>query len=253
MSLKHLNTIEQVQMIKKDWDSISIGFVPTMGALHAGHLELVRNSMQENDKTIVSIFVNPTQFNNSDDLKDYPDTLNSDIEKLEAVGVDYLFLPEYDELYSDNYRYKISENQFANILEGEKRPGHFDGVLTVVMKMLNLISPDRAYFGLKDYQQYHLVKDMAEAFFLKTKVIGIDTVREEDGLAMSSRNLRLSEEAREKAPSIYKAITEMNDLNQAKQFILDKGFDLEYLEELEGRRFIAANIEGIRLIDNVEK
>lgn len=229
----------------------SVGFVPTMGALHEGHLELVRRSVAENDRTVVSIFVNPTQFNDPKDLEKYPRDLQADAQKLESVGCRYLLTPRYEELYPDLYRYKVSESAFSRILCGAHRPGHFDGVLSVVMKLLNLVRADRAYFGEKDYQQLRLIQGMVEAFFMETRIIPCPTVREADGLAMSSRNMRLSPEAREKAPLIFKALSTAETVEQARERLERAGFTVEYLEEQDGRRFCAAFLDGVRLIDNV--
>ena len=184
----------------------TVGFVPTMGALHEGHASLIRQSAAENDLTVVSIYVNPTQFNNSDDLKKYPRTWEADLELARRAGAWAVLAPDYDEIYADGYRYRISENDFSKKLCGAHRPGHFDGVLTVVMKLLQIVQPKRAYFGEKDYQQLQLIRDMARTFFLRTEIIGTPTVREQDGLAMSSRNVRLTASGREKAPVIYREL-----------------------------------------------
>ena len=143
----------------------SVGFTPTMGALHDGHGALLKKSASENDLTILSIFVNPTQFNNPDDLKKYPRTWEADLKLAKASGADFVIAPNYDEIYADNYRYKLSESDFSKKLCGAHRPGHFDGVLTVVMKLLQIVRPTRAYFGEKDYQQLKLISDMAQTFF----------------------------------------------------------------------------------------
>ena len=140
-----------------------IGFVPTMGALHKGHISLINKSIAENDITVVSIFVNATQFNDPEDLKKYPNNLNNDIRILESLNVNYLFSPEHNLLYNDNYSYRIIETNFSKELCGKQREGHFEGVLTVVMKLLNIVNPIRAYFGEKDFQQYKLIKGMTEA------------------------------------------------------------------------------------------
>lgn len=230
----------------------SIGFVPTMGALHDGHLSLVQKSMQENDHTLVSIFVNPTQFNNPDDLENYPNLIEEDLNKLQKIGVDFVFMPSAQEIYIDDYAFKVTEDELSKKLCGAHRPGHFDGVLTVVLKLLIISQACKAYFGEKDFQQFSLIQRMTQAFFLPTEIISCPTIREEDGLAMSSRNLRLSKNAREKAANIYKLIT--SNLN--KNEIIDKlnadGFKTDYLEDIDNRRYIATTIEGIRLIDNVK-
>lgn len=230
-----------------------IGFVPTMGALHKGHISLVKRSLRENDITIVSIFVNPTQFNDKNDLKNYPRTIKKDIEMLKENEVDCLFLPQYNKIYPDNYTYKVVETKISKILCGKFRPGHFDGVLTIVLKLLNIVKPDKAYFGYKDFQQYLLIKGMVKAFFMDTKIIGCPTIREIDGLAMSSRNMLLDNKSREKAAIIYKTIRNKNlSDNKVKEILEKEGFKVDYVETHWGRRFVAARVSGIRLIDNVK-
>lgn len=229
----------------------SLGFVPTMGALHAGHLSLMEQALEENNQVLVSIFVNPTQFNNKEDLEKYPRTLEADLQLLEKAGCHYVLLPTYQQLYPDNYRYKVTESTTSKLLCGAHRPGHFDGVLSVVMKLLNIAQADRCYMGEKDYQQFMLVREMVDAYFLPVQIIPCPTKREADGLAMSSRNTRLSPNAREKAPLIYKALTECSSVKEAREMLEQAGFTVDYVEELWGRRFAAATIEGVRLIDNV--
>ena len=228
-----------------------LGVVPTMGALHKGHLSLMKQSLQENDKTVVSIFLNPTQFNDPSDLNGYPKTLEQDIAQLEAAGVDVLFLPDFDQIYPDNYRYKILESEFSQTLCGASRPGHFYGVLTVVMKLLNIVGAQRAYFGEKDYQQYVLIKDMARAFFLSTDIIACPTIRESDGLAFSSRNARLTLDERKLAPQFYKVLSKDITMDSRKTLLNSQGFNVDYLEELKGRRYGAVYLGKVRLIDNV--
>jgi pantoate--beta-alanine ligase len=231
---------------------LTVGFVPTMGALHEGHISLAKASKENCDVTVVSIFVNPTQFNDQGDLKKYPKTFDTDYKMVDEVGVDYIFYPEYSEIYNDNYRFKVSETEFSNILCGAHRPGHFDGVLTVVMKLLNIIDADSAYFGEKDFQQLTLIRQMVEAYFLDTKIVGCPIVREADGLAMSSRNRLLSPDAREKAALLNKELKSNRDLELIALNLEEAGFKVEYIEEHYGRRFIAATIDNVRLIDNVE-
>lgn len=230
----------------------SIGFVPTMGALHKGHVELIKKSLKENDLTVVSIFINPTQFNNKEDLKNYPVTFEKDSHILKQLGVDYLFYPDYKQIYFDNYRYKISESDFSYKLCGKFRPGHFDGVLTVVMKLFNIIRPDKAYFGEKDFQQLQLIKGMAKSFFMDIKVVAVPTVREKDGLAMSSRNLRLTKEERILAPEFNKILASNASIKQIKTKLLRKGFKVEYVEPDGDRIFAAVYLGKVRLIDNVK-
>lgn len=230
----------------------SIGFVPTMGALHTGHASLLKKSASENSITVLSIFVNPTQFNNADDLTKYPRTWEADLKIAEEAGAQVVISPDYAEIYPDGYRYQLSENDFSKKLCGAYRDGHFNGVLTIVMKLLQIVNAQKAYFGKKDFQQFKLIEDMASAFFLRTRIIGCETIREKDGLAMSSRNMRLNEDGRRKASLIYKALTDFTDLSKATSFLTSNGIEVEYLEEHFNRRFIAVYIDGLRLIDNVE-
>lgn len=231
---------------------VRLGFVPTMGALHAGHLSLIQKSTTECDSTLVSIFVNPTQFNNAEDFAKYPKTLSEDLELLAKAGVDYVLLPSSKEIYPDDYTYKVTENKMSQILCGAHRPGHFEGVLTIVMKLLGLAQAHTCYMGEKDYQQYLIIKNMAQSFFLDTQIVGCPTVREESGLALSSRNQRLSPAAREQAALIYKTLTSGTDLQTMRATLESSGFEIDYLEEHWGRRFVAAHLEGVRLIDNVQ-
>ncbi len=230
-----------------------IGFVPTMGALHEGHLSLVRRCRAENALTVVSIFLNPTQFNNPSDLSGYPVSFAGDCALLEREGVSYLFAPDYREMYPDEYRYRLSENTLSAELCGASRPGHFEGVLTVVMKLFNIIRPQRAYFGEKDYQQYQLIRGMAEAFFMDTEVIPCPLVREESGLALSSRNRRLSPAGLLQAPTFYRSLSSGESLPAIRAQLEGAGFRVDYLEEREGRLFGAVFLEEVRLIDNVQR
>ena len=242
----------------KDWQELrkkigtqSVGFVPTMGALHEGHLELMRRSLAENDRTVVSIFVNPTQFNDPKDFEKYPIQVEKDLKLLEALGVHDLLLPSSEELYADQYRYQVSENQQSRILCGAHRPGHFDGVLTVVLKLLNLVRADRAYFGEKDFQQWTLIEGMVKAFFIPTQVFSHPTVRELDGLAMSSRNVRLTLEERKKSILFPQILNAASSALEARQELEAQGFEVDYVEEHFGRRLGAVRLGSVRLIDNV--
>ena len=235
----------------------TLGFVPTMGALHPGHFSLVERSLNETDLTMVSIYVNPTQFNNPNDLANYPKTLTVDLQLLEDSGVAAVFIPTYELLYPDDYVYQVDEKHFSKELCGENRPGHFTGVLTVVMKLLNLVKPQKAYFGEKDFQQLSLVKGMAEAFFLEAEIIGCPIVREDDGLAMSSRNLNLRSSDRRKA-SLYSRLLSNAMLSdeQIQTRLGLAGFEVDYVVTKGSRRFGAVVIGDpaapVRLIDNVE-
>jgi len=230
----------------------TVGFVPTMGALHAGHLSLLRRAGRDNDLAVASIFVNPAQFNDPRDLKRYPRTLAADIKMLEAAKTGFLLLPSAREMYADGYRYRLNETADSEVLCGAHRPGHFEGVLTVVMKLLNLVRADRAYFGEKDYQQFRLIKGMAEAFFIGTEIVPCPTLRETDGLAMSSRNLLLEPEHRKLAPALYKALSSSARPADVKKRLAALGFRPDYIEDRWGRRFAAAKLGKVRLIDNVK-
>lgn len=231
----------------------AIGLVPTMGALHEGHLSLVSRSKAENEVTVVSIFVNPTQFNNQADLDTYPVSFERDRALLEGAGVDYLFAPEHAEMYPDGYRYRVLETEESRALCGASRPGHFEGVLTVVLKLLSIFAPARAYFGEKDYQQYSLIKGMADAFFLKTEIVPCPLVREPSGLAMSSRNRRLSPEGLKTAPLFHRALASGASAAETRRQLEAGGFAVDYIEERSARLFGAVFLEGVRLIDNVKR
>ncbi|MEW6508740.1 MAG: pantoate--beta-alanine ligase [Bacteroidota bacterium] len=229
-----------------------IGFVPTMGALHEAHASLIRKSWNENDITVVSIFINPTQFYDPDDFINYPITYDEDLKILNDESVDYLFYPEYQSLYPDNYKYKIVETEFSKILCGASRPGHFDGVLSVVMKLFNIIRPHKAYFGEKDYQQLKLIEGMVKAFFMDLKIIACPIVRAENGLALSSRNKRLSNNSQITASEFPLLLKQNLSVDQIKIQLEEKGFKVDYITELNGRRFGAVYLNNVRLIDNVE-
>ncbi len=229
----------------------SVGLVPTMGALHAGHASLIQKSASENEVTVVTIYVNPTQFNSAEDFKKYPSTWQDDLELAKKAGAQVVLAPTYEEIYPDHYHYKLTENDFSKKLCGAHRPGHFDGVLTIVMKLFQITQAEQSYFGEKDFQQLQLIKEMAKAFLLKTNVNGCPTLRETSGLAMSSRNIRLTETGKEKAPAIYRALTKAPTITEAVQYLTEAGIEIEYLEEHFNRRFVAAFIDGVRLIDNV--
>jgi pantoate--beta-alanine ligase len=249
---QHILDLAAFRKFRKSIEGQSVGFVPTMGALHQGHAELLKRSKKENALTVLSIFVNPTQFNNASDLEKYPKTLETDIALAKSLGVDVVWTPAYQDLYPDNYRYQMTENSFSKILCGAHRPGHFDGVLSVVMKLFNIVRPQRSYFGEKDFQQYQLIKDMAQAYFLDIEIIGVPTIRETSGLAMSSRNMRLSDSEKLKASLLYKIMTESSSAEQAREQLEKNGFRVDYVEDIQSRRFAAAFLGEVRLIDNVK-
>jgi len=247
-----IHSVAEFRRLRRDWGDDTLGFVPTMGALHDGHAALVRRARHECQRVAVSIYVNPTQFSDANDLTAYPRTIQDDLRLLRDLGVDAVFVPDFNEIYPDGYRYKVTEDRFSRELCGAHRPGHFDGVLTVVMKLLNIVGPHRAYFGEKDYQQYLLVRDMVQAFFLPVEIVACPTVREYDGLAMSSRNRRLDEAAREIAGRLNKILREFSTADAAATELRKTGFDIDYVSDLQGRRLAAARLGGVRLIDNVE-
>lgn len=229
----------------------SVGLVPTMGALHAGHQSLITRCRQENDICTISLFVNPTQFNDQNDLSNYPSTFEEDRKLCEAGGVDAIFFPKYNDLYPDDYCYRVSENEVSRLLCGAHRPGHFDGVLSVVMKLLNLARPHRAYFGEKDWQQLQLVKGMVDAFFMPVIIVGCPTVRETDQLALSSRNLRLSQSHRQKAAGFPKLLATRAPAGEVARLLETDGFVVDYVQDFKGRRCAAIHCGGVRLIDNL--
>lgn len=237
--------------VREILDDASVGFVPTMGALHEGHLALIRRSAAENERTVVSVFVNAPQFNDPADLQGYPRSLEGDVRMAADAGADFVFAPTHETMYDDGYRYRVTECNLSRTLEGAHRPGHFDGVLTVVLKLLNLVRPTRAYFGEKDYQQYLLIHGMADAFFLDTEIVACPTVRETDGLALSSRNVLLSPEARELAPRFAEMLAGAEGPEVVRRHLEDAGFEVDYVEDVDGRRYGAVCVDGVRLIDNL--
>lgn len=256
-----------------------VGFVPTMGALHQGHLSLLEQSIKNNHTTVISIFVNPTQFNNPDDLQKYPRTLERDIAKIKTISTDIIvYAPAVDDIYegktqSQRYHFDGLENQ----MEGKFRPGHFDGVGTVVKRLFEIVQPDYAYFGEKDFQQLQIVKKLVEKEHIPVKIVGCPIFREPNGLAMSSRNERLSDTDRKEASIIYKTIKQAKKLfgtKSAKEvadfvnqvFRNHPVFELEYFEiadeatllpcirkskKKKYRAFIAVFVNKIRLIDTI--
>ncbi|CAM1359229.1 Pantothenate synthetase [Tenacibaculum sediminilitoris] len=256
----------------------SIGFVPTMGALHQGHLSLIKRANKKNDITVVSIFVNPTQFDNKEDLDKYPKTYRNDVALLESVNCDVLFFPSVEEIYAENITSeKFDFDGLEHQMEGKFRDGHFNGVGTIVKTLFEIIEPDTAYFGKKDFQQLQIVKKLVEKYKLLVKIKGRPIFREEDGLAMSSRNARLTKEHREAAPFIYKTLKKARKkfgIKNAKELTewVEKQFEEHPFLELEYftiadektlqtitevgankkyRAFIAVFAGDIRLIDNI--
>lgn len=260
-------------------DNYTIGFVPTMGALHEGHLSLMQESLQNNKITVVSIFVNPTQFNNPEDLKKYPRTLEIDLKKIKSLNPEIVvYAPNADDIYEGNTISKsFSYDGLEFQMEGKHRPGHFDGVGTIVKKLFEIVNPTNAYFGEKDFQQLAIVKKLVQKNKIPVHIIGCEIHRESNGLAMSSRNERLSADERSKAAIIYKSLKTAKNLFDTKTasevtkwvtdtFQKQKTFTLEYFEIADEetlvtckrksktknyRAFIAVSVNNIRLIDNI--
>jgi pantoate--beta-alanine ligase len=241
-----------------------LAFVPTMGALHAGHDSLIKLARSRCEEVVVSIFVNPLQFENDKDLANYPRTPELDIERAENAGATYVWLPTFEEIYPDEPKL-ISAGKLGNLFEGVHRFGHFDGVLTVVKRLFDLVMPDVAYFGEKDYQQLFLIKKMVRDFELPIEIVAAPIIRDQDGLALSSRNIRLSNEGRSAALILSKALREgANDLELVRKILASEPkFILDYAEVIDADTFEVANsetankrtiiagwIEGVRLLDN---
>jgi pantoate--beta-alanine ligase len=273
------DTITELQnQIDKHKNSKSIAFVPTMGALHKGHLSLINRAKKENDLVVVSIFVNPTQFDNKDDLLKYPKTLKNDLDLLKTINCDIVFTPTVSEIYANNINSESFDfGGIENEMEGKFRKGHFDGVGTIVKRLFEIVQPNTAYFGEKDFQQLQIIKKLVEVNNLPVKVIGCDIFREKDGLAMSSRNTRLTKEQREAAPFIYKILKkakkkfgtknvkevtkwvkkkfEKHPVLKLEYFIIADENSLKEInkkeEQIKPRAFIAVYAGDIRLIDNL--
>ena len=232
--------------------SDSVGLVPTMGAFHAGHLALFEAARQENDVVVASLFVNPAQFGEREDLERYPRDEERDAELAEEAGVDVLFTPSPEEMYPEGYATWVDVGELGRKLEGEFRPGHFRGVATVCLKLFNIVRPDRAYFGQKDAQQAAVMKQLVRDLNLDLEIRVVPTVRDDDGLALSSRNAYLSPEERETALALPRALA-TGDLGRARELLA--GLDIDYVEEanFNGQRVLAAAVRvgKTRLIDNV--
>lgn len=193
---------------------LKTGFVPTMGALHDGHLSLVQKAGQENDLVVVSIFVNPTQFNDKGDLERYPRDLKTDLERLSSLKCDYVFAPDVEEVYPEPDNRKFNFGNLETVMEGKFRPGHFNGVAQVVSRLFDIVEPDRAYFGMKDFQQLAIIKAMVKQLRYPVEIVPVEIKREEDGLAMSSRNMLLEPQFRKEAPRIYHSLEKIKELQQ---------------------------------------
>jgi len=274
----HYTSLSLQEALQAKRKNKNIGFVPTMGALHKGHLSLIKEAKLNNDIIVVSIFVNPTQFDNKEDLNKYPRTLVNDVDLLKSIGCDLVFAPSVEEIYKKSIlSEKYSFNGLENQMEGKHRKGHFDGVGTIVKRLFEIVQPTYSYFGEKDFQQLQIIKKLVDKYQIPTKVIGCKIHRENDGLAMSSRNTRLTKEHRQAAPFIYKVLKEarLKFKNQsarkinawiATEFQKNELLQLEYFEianvktlktisrKRKGnkyRAFIAAFAGNIRLIDNI--
>ena len=274
--MKIINSIQEITEISRALrlENKTIGFVPTMGALHKGHLTLMQRAKDENDILIVSVFVNPIQFNNPEDLEKYPRDIDADSNKLESIGCDYLFYPKAEEVYAEEPTEEFDFGNLDKVMEGEQRPGHFRGVAIIVSRLFNWINPNKAYFGEKDFQQLTIIKAMVNNLDLGVEIVACPIVREEDGLAMSSRNQRLSASAREIAPRINAilrksySLSENISISQIKSFVINefklvKDFELEYFEIVDAKTLepiiqrtengvvgcVALWLDGVRLID----
>lgn len=233
----------QHQMIHHNKQLKSIGFVPTMGFLHEGHLSLIKKSKAENDLTVLSIFVNPLQFGPKEDLSTYPRDFERDYQLALKEGVDYIFYPSVEEMYPSEPSVKVMVQDRTDVLCGRSRPGHFDGVATVLVKLFNIIRPEKAYFGLKDAQQVAVVNGLIHDFHFPIELVAVETLRESDGLAKSSRNVFLSHQEREEAPALYKS------LQMAEQEIKNGEKDTDKLINLM-KDYIHTNTSGV--VDYIE-
>lgn len=274
--MQDLKIFKQISAIKnfvKEAKKLNkiIAFVPTMGSLHRGHIALINNAKKNADIVIVSIFVNKAQFNDIKDYELYPQNLESDIKMLEEANIDALFCPSASEIYDENFSFKIIPTAMVDCLCAKDRVGHFDGVALIITKLFNIVNPHFAYFGEKDFQQLAIIKKLVKDLNFDIEIFGVETIRESSGLAMSSRNQRLSAEAKIKASMLYKILNEIKInpqiIEEKKQELLANGFEkIDYLEirnednlklnmnlfsSQKRRIFIAVYLEGVRLIDNL--
>ncbi len=254
--LKILRTRKALQAWRKRELKRTLGFVPTMGALHEGHLSLMRRSKKENALTLVSIFVNPTQFGPKEDFRKYPRREREDLKLLRSLKVDAVFLPKsIREIYPEGESGTriVPPASLTEILEGQFRPGHFTGVATVVTKLLMLSRPTRSYFGKKDFQQLQVIEALANDLFLDVEIVPCETKRAPSGLALSSRNQYLDPEARTRAASLSAILKSAGTETAAKRELKKAGFQVQYVAKWRGRRLAAAYFQGVRLIDNVAR
>ena len=228
--MKRFTNIAELQAtLKKDREEnkdLSVGLVPTMGALHEGHLSLIKKAKEQNNIVVVSVFVNPIQFNNKEDLEKYPRNVEADCQLLEQAGADYVLTPSVEEVYPEEVTAHYDFGPIEQVMEGPRRPGHFNGVAIVVRRLFDIVEPQRAYFGEKDYQQIAIIRNLLEQIKYPIEIVPCPIVRAEDGLALSSRNMRLSAEAREVAPNIYATLqqavemAEYEDVDSVKEWVL---------------------------------
>lgn len=268
-------SVDKIQQYLLEVGNSSIGFVPTMGALHDGHVSLVRRALKECDVVVVSIFVNPKQFNNLDDLESYPRTIEADVELLNKQGNILVFAPSVDEVYPQNYEeIRLNLGKMATVMEGKFRPGHFDGVVKVVKRLFDIVQPSKAYFGEKDFQQVAIIKFMVDMLNLPIEIVSCGIVREPSGLAASSRNMRLSDKDKHHAVILFDALTiarqmatnsSIKEVKEQVAFMFEKSrLDLEYFEIVDpvtlqpikqwkpgAHACIAAFCGDVRLIDNM--
>lgn len=257
--LKELRTLNELKdfVAQIKLKGKTLGFVPTMGYLHDGHMSLVKLSLSHCDFTITSIYVNPSQFNDASDFETYPKDEVADLKMLEDNGCHAVFIPQREEIETLN-KIQVDLDGLDEVMEGEFRPGHFKGVVEVVYRLFSAVTPDKAFFGQKDYQQLMVIKKMVDQAGVPVEIVGAPIVRESNGLAMSSRNSRLTKEGRLNGGFIFETLQSFStsNLSNVERNLAAKGFELEYLEthELNGekRLFIAGVYEGVRLIDNIE-
>lgn len=230
----------------------TVGLVPSLGNFHVGHQSLFRKSVADNALTVVCTVLVPIVFNDYNDFLTYPKTPEEDLKKVDATGADILFIPDPKALFPGSLIYTLQESQFSNTMEGLNRPGHFNGALTVILKLLLLLKPDNLYLGEKDYQQLELVQGMCKEFYIDTKIISCPIVRTKSGLAYSSRNSRLSLPQQAVAASFPKILKSLLPIDETKKCLEDNGFKVDYIEDYNKRRYGAVILDSVRLIDNVE-
>lgn len=278
--MKIIDTIKDLRLLLDESRAAgkSVGLVPTMGALHAGHASLVERAVKENDVVVVSVFVNPTQFNDKNDLQNYPRTMEADCALLSKEGADYVFAPSVEEMYPEPDTRVFDFTPLDKVMEGPNRPGHFNGVAQIVSKLFYAVEPDRAYFGEKDFQQLAIIREMTKQLNLSINIIGCPIVREEDGMALSSRNMLLSKSERKTAANISRTLFKSrifaatNSLSDTKKFVIDtinaiNGLQVEYYEIVDGNTLqpinswddskyivgcITVQCGKVRLIDNIK-